>query len=319
MAMANDAAEINQRLALLKQLYDEYCSLFRDVDTSDVGHLTEAQKARGREVLWGMDAHLDYLRNHFRDEMSETGQVATYVGSDLVKVYANCIRPESERVRFLLKTLDPDMSELFEMLEKPGGRLTDLKHVRRTFEKGVERIEELIESFPEYEEEFLPAMARDVLDSGLIRFEPDEWIINAKALERVLLTERDTGLSPHVRLRLEEIYRSFIFGNWIAVIALGRATLEFALWNNCKHYNIEPYKKVKKDNRFVEQEKDLHELIQEFKKYKPEIFEEMEWLRRRGNTYLHPNENTEEAPFRRQMDAQACIVRIRRILEVLYM
>jgi hypothetical protein len=118
----------------------------------------------------------------------------------------------------------------------PGGAKG---RVKATFDEGLQQIYSLIDRNPDQQFGFLPDTAYEVLNSKLIAFEPDLWLDRAAQLAPIR-TERKNALLPvHVRFRLEELFRSYVFGCWLSVFALARALLEYAILDNLHKFDID--------------------------------------------------------------------------------
>ena len=134
------------------------------------------------------------------------------------------------------------------------------------------------------------------------------------------MTDIQQRLPAHVRLRLEELYRSFIFENWLTVISLSRATLEYAILDNCHKLGIEPKYTVTYPKE-QEQAKDLKTLIDEISLSNNELDEFMNFIREEGNQVVHPRKTkpSKEKLFDRKDTAKECIEKLVHVVESLYL
>ena len=143
-------------------------------------------------------------------------------------------------------------------------------------------------------------------------FQPDAWDRNERALFPVV-TKRDVGKIPeHIRERVAEIYRSFVFGNWMAAIALSRCLLEYAIVEQRDVLGIEVYTAKKKWVRR------LSELIEDVGKIRPKLLPHMEQIKGAGDSVMHPPEENAEPKLLGEDDAKKCFVNIREIIRDLY-
>ena len=180
--------EINKRLAFIEQLFDEFERLVDSLDRNVIVPVPDALKSRVSDVTCDLINHINALEAKLTDRVWDTGHVAMpEISERLLGKYQRKVRPARNKIQKIFAELDPETAELFRLLDGPGSRLTELRHVRQTFESGIEKMEELIQDCPDMEEHFLVQPARAIIDSPLIRFEPDDWIVNAPSLPSFLL------------------------------------------------------------------------------------------------------------------------------------
>jgi len=60
-------------------------------------------------------------------------------------------------------------------------------------------------------------------------FNPDAWLANERAISPVIIARDLKKVPKPVKSRIDEIYLSLVFGNWMSAIALSRCLLEYAL------------------------------------------------------------------------------------------
>ena len=167
-------------------------------------------------------------------------------------------------------------------------------------------------------------------------FDPGAWGKNERALFPIV-TKRDIGKIPmHILERLTEVYRSFVFGNWIAAVALSRCLLEYAIVEQGDVLGIDVYETRKKKwvRRFVDfikrvalgevstdekkRVRRLVDLIKDVKKTRPKLAPRMNQIRNAGNRVMHPPKKNEERKLPGEDDAKKCYDNIREIITVLY-
>ena len=92
--------------------------------------------------------------------------------------------------------------------------------------------------------------------------------------------------------RLRELYRSYVFGNWAAVLALARSLLEVAILETYDRFGLDPTDP--NDPQFTKPLKDLiREIYREISTSSnphidgPRLMTDMHWIRKRGNATLH--------------------------------
>jgi len=147
-------------------------------------------------------------------------------------------------------------------------------------------------------------------------FTPEEWSRNLSDL-RPIITDRPLKNHPaHVRVRLVEIGRSFIFGNWLAVLALCRSLLEYALIHQAPSRGIDAFEMVRGDRR----SRRLADLIEEYTELLPELALPMNTINEFGNHVMHPKKSYDVIRFPHIMRSNSlqAIDALRSVLAVLY-
>jgi len=310
--------EINQRLALLKEWHKEFVALVDERGTNVL--TTEAQRAVVKGLAYKLYRDIGKLEDQLSESMHEEGDVEAQADPSLLRYYRGNIVGDKAIISKIFEQTDPDLFDLFQLLDNPEGRRTKLGHVLRTFEVGLEKMDELIETCPEFEDTFMVQVAWSILESKLIKFSPDNWIENAKLLKPVMTGRKSPILPVHVKLRLEEIYRSFVFENWLSVVSLSRSTLEYAILDNCHKWDVNPKYKVTYP-REEERDKNLKTLIKEISEHKQELYGRMDAVRDAGNQIIHPKKTkiSKATLFERRELAKKCIEDLTHAIEVLYL
>lgn len=172
-------------------------------------------------------------------------------------------------------------------------------------------------------DEHASAEVNKIVDSSY--FTPGAWRENQKELFPII--HHTKKLQPHIQTRINEIYRSFIFGNWLAVIALSRSLLEYVLIDKRETLG-EPGAPVEVRNENGHT-KSLGELIDLAGKNFPELKHRMFLIKKHGNEVLHPPHHNvgysnskvvnlkSWVPPRREK-AKICIDEISKIISDLY-
>lgn len=76
------------------------------------------------------------------------------------------------------------------------------------------------------------------------------------------------AFSAHIRPRLEELYRVYVFGCWLSVFGLSRSILEYAIIENLGKFQIDP--RWPSDRDGARKEKKLSHLIDEVSEHLPQ-------------------------------------------------
>lgn len=309
--------KVNQRLALLKEWHKSFRSLINGIDPDSLSTLSGDQQNVLKDIVHKLHRDIRNIKGLLSDSLFEEGSVMFQADPDLIRYYRENIIRDEELIAIIFEKTNSDLFELFRLFDSPG-RL-QLGHISRTFQVGMEKMDQLLEEYPEFEDEYMVEHAWDLMDSELIRFEPDKWIENSRLLQPIM-TDKQQRLPVHVRFRLEELYRSFIFENWLAAISLSRATLEYAILDNCHKLGIEPKYTITYPKE-QERAKDLKVLIDEISEYNNELSGFMDFIRDEGNQVIHPKKTTmsREKLFERKDSARKCIEKLTHVIEALYL
>jgi len=134
-------------------------------------------------------------------------------------------------------------------------------------------------------------------------FQPDAWVKNARYPVTVM---QDLGEIPLlVRERVDEIRYSFVFGNWLAVIALSRSLLEYAILDKqCTKKNRAPH--------------GLGYLINCVGKKDPGLAELMSCIKEAGDRVMHRKDAKAGEHLLRKDVAEKCFENIAEIIGTLY-
>lgn len=149
-------------------------------------------------------------------------------------------------------------------------------------------------------------------------FDPDEWLRNLGLLQPVVGRDPGQRLPGHIRIRLRELYRSFILGNYLAAIALARAILEYSLVDRAAKNGLNP---LTDDPRAPGRRKRLRQLVQEAAAVLPDLEKDMEEIITAGNRALHPKKREKIELLQnawRDM-ALSTTKSVKKVVEVLYL
>ena len=232
------------------------------------------------------------------------------------------ITPRFGALRTALDRLDPDGATVRHLLDELSEPRKATGRVKRTFESGIEQIESLLDRNPDWEDDhdFVPDTAYEVIDSQLVDFCPDLWLERADELVPIRTNKRDVLLPIHVRLRIDELYKAYVFGCWLSVLALTRAILEYAILDNLHKFAIEAsWPALGRDMKG--KEKRLVQLIDEVGTYLPDLKDSMKKVRDYGNDYLHPKKSrvSKEMLLQRQAAAKDALFAVVGVVEGLYL
>ena len=150
-------------------------------------------------------------------------------------------------------------------------------------------------------------------------FKPDAWAANAENIGSVVVTQPLKNIPAHVRLRVEEIYYSFIFGNPMAAIALSRCLLEFVILD--KKSLLEKKLGVAELYNADGKVKGLSKLAAIVAQVFPELENDMKFIIESGNEIMHPRKKNVTQflhPGSALQNAKQCVEKIMRIVGALY-
>ena len=220
--------------------------------------------------------------------------------------FVEIIESADDKVQQMLKT-NPD-AELYYPGHEDDEDTYEWLHLQTSF-KGEEPQEMLG-----------PALVDCIKIISKPYFKPDNWIENQRTLSLITVTEE---IPTHVKERLNEIRLSFIFGNYMSVIALSRSLLEYALIHRGmhtgsllkEHLNHNPIhddngKEVGWENKNI----GISKRASIAKKVFPKLEKSMRSVITLGNFVMHPFSKT----IPRKYHAKLCIGQISKIINTLY-
>lgn len=307
----------SQRLAFIRQSLTELISI-RDPATVAEWAPTDEQRAHYTTLLWNILDHVDHLRGEGRTRLLDEGETHEHLPEGPLQYYASECLPRLQVLKRALQVLDPQQADLFELLEGIGSPRGAQGRVKATFEVGIDKVVELIDNEPHFEDDFFPDDAMKVMDSKLIGFDPDAWLDRAGQIDAVRMGGTRARLPEQVNLRLLELYRSYLFGNWLSVLALSRSVLEFAIHDNLSRFGINPDVPDDRAQRRGER-KSLDALIAELETELGPL-DQMDLVRRYGNDYLHADNpfKTKRLLVEREDRARTAIRKLVSALDQLY-
>lgn len=305
------------RLALLRQDFERLLAL-RDPARVEGWQPTDDQRLVYAQLLDRVLNGIDEYRSAEKRQILREGNVQVDVSDSALIFYRDQLEPRIPALMQAHNTIDPDGAELYRLLEGIGAPSGAGGGIKRTFEKALQEVYDLIDRNPDMDFGLLPDTAYDLLDSKLIGFDPDSWLDRVGELAPVRTERKNVLLPVHVRLRLEELFRAYIFGCWLSVLTLARAVLEYAILDNLHKFGIDQYWPPDRDGK--RREKKLEHLIDDVGAYLPQLVEPMDRLRTYGNEYLHPkgSKTSKETLFQREKAAKDALGTITAVTEALY-
>jgi hypothetical protein len=310
--------DYHAELALIKQHFEKLLAMHDPMTATD-WHPSDAQRIAyihfANRVLDGFAR----VRNLERRKLLENAQSQQYVPESILGYIHDQVEPKVSALRATLDRLDPegaDIRLIIDEFEQAEGS----QNAKGTFELGIEQVRDLIERNPDRDFGLAPDVACEVIDSPLILFDPDAWLERVNELAPVRTHKKDVLLPSHVRLRIEELNRAYVFGCWLSVLALARAILEYAILDNIHKLGVQANWPPLSGNPKGRAKK-LSELIDELKPHVPALTDRMERLRDFGNDYMHPSKSktSKESLFQSKSAAQDAMKIVVEVVEGLYL
>ena len=313
--------ENRTELALIKQDFERLLAMF-DPTSGRTWNPSESERLVYVQIADRLLNALQRVRTLERRQLLRKGHVQTYIPESILLFFREQIAPRVSALRNMLDQLDPEGAFVRQLFDELDHATTKDNHLKRTFETGIEQVQDLLDRNPEWGDDhsFVPDTAFEVIDSQLISFDPDAWLERANELVPIRTNKQNVLLPSHVRLRLEELNRAYVFGCWLSVLALARAILEYAILDNLPKFGIEPrWPAVERESR--RREKKLSHLIEDLSTHVPSLQAKMERLRDYGNDYLHPkkSEVSKRTLFQRQAAAKDVLQTLVEVVEGLYL
>jgi hypothetical protein len=149
-------------------------------------------------------------------------------------------------------------------------------------------------------------------------FNPDKWHSNEAQCKAIMMYDV-SNVPISMTRRLIEIYHSVIYGNWLSVFVMSRATLEDAISINTSRLNIE----TTYIDHGRERDMSLKKLINQFKGlpgFSKDTIDHMHFIREYGNKCVHENFRISPEYFRNsdQEAAVECFKYIRLLVDNLF-
>lgn len=147
-------------------------------------------------------------------------------------------------------------------------------------------------------------------------FRPDDWIKNIHDVGPVFSSREKKEFPAHIRLRVDEMYRSFVFGNWMSVVALGRSLLEYMILDRGPRLGIEVYEKYGKERpKKISNLVDLTAGTDRAKSLEQDMRDIVEY----GNDVMHPKRARKVKMYpSTRAHALDCMKKTLKIIQILY-
>ncbi|WP_303293825.1 hypothetical protein [Marinobacter sp. ST-43] len=316
--------DINHLLAFVRQELKEVLKI-SSLEDLDLSSLEEGQAELIKGKLLRIDHAARKVRNYLQGGVANS-EVPLFSGSkSLLTYFENEYQPRADVIRNIAIFGDAKGVTLEDLLAESGLTLGELSGSSKkstpildAFDLATERLEDLLDYDPPEHLEYMAdeeLVALKELVSAKF-FEPDEWHANMKELKPVVSSRRSDMLPYHVRVRIKEIYRSFIFGNWQSVAAMSRGVVEYALIDRAGSLGYEAYEN---DRSGKGRPKSLRYLIGHAGEILPHVATDMDAIREYGNEVMHPEKTKKmrTLPLSRKQ-AIDCIDRVKRVLEAVY-
>ncbi len=306
-------------LAVAKQSFE---ALLAMADPADVEswNPSDAQRITYVNLAERTVAGLRQFERLEQQQFFREGRVQSFVPESLLTFLREEIKPQLPHVKAALDHLDPDGKFIREFLYEPTDGNTAGHSIRATFDQGLDQVYQLLDRNSDWEGRggFQPEAVGEFLDSRLVNFEPDAWLARAREITPIRTSRSNVELPMHLRIRLEELYRAYVFGLWVSVLGLCRSIMEYAIVDNAHKFKITRQNPPDRSGR--QQDKKLSHLIEELAESLPLLRKPMESLRDQGNKYLHPKNTdmSKESLLRRQIEAKQALITLLQVVEDLY-
>ncbi|MHB8843491.1 MAG: hypothetical protein ACYC7L_01975 [Nitrospirota bacterium] len=301
--------ELNSRLAECRQIYkrlEEVGVALVDIDLSTIPEDRRRFYATAfYYLLQAIDAVAHLLKEISLDSVIQN------VAPQPLQFYRDYLAPNRMKIeRLFIDLLGFPNVDLDQKAFRPDAKSNPVWNI---LSSGLDFWE--LDDTDEFSEEALKATNRLIYSSF---FRPDEWLRNADEIEPVLGAAAEQRIPSNIRFRLKELYRSFILGNYLSVIALSRAVLEYALVDRSAKIGINP---LSDDPRYPNRVRKLGLLVEDVSERRPELQLYMESIVDAGNMTLHPKkkDNLVLLPNVLREYALTSIKAVRGIVEKLYL
>ncbi|HRN61914.1 MAG TPA: hypothetical protein PLF73_05595 [Luteimonas sp.] len=224
------------------------------------------------------------------------------------------------RLRNVLRPMASDWKQKIDrLLEKAGSdpfysqhRDRERNPVLEIFWVGIENHRTL--DTGEYSEDELDLADKLVSASW---FKPDSWLNSFRETEPVI-GQNIHRLPQHIKIRLEETYRSFAFGHFFSVLAMTRSIMEIAIKDRAAEFGIELTKPNPRGLGLWG--KGLKDLVEDLSDTLSELRFPMERIRDNGDEAMHNIDRKSKVydELSRRQRALESIVDLRVVLERLY-
>lgn len=320
--------KINSYLSASKQFFEKVVSRVPQAEFTTKTTFTDSERAVLKELLFKLIFCIDEIEKILRESILSKEIPIQLASNNLSTFYNEKLLPSELDIRHLYSEVDPQeitinfrgTEEIIRLHPPPDRRkrfspdeILIGENVTGLISHAVDMYEGEIREWDEcpFDEDDLEK-ARKLVDAAF--FQPNHWLSNAELLKPVL-SENVSAIPWHVKLRLKEIYQSFLFGNWMAVFSLSRSVLEYALINKSASLGINAYKN--NGNAWG-----VRELVNKASKVieKPDISQAMDSIVERGNWVMHPKKKEKliQSPLALRDKAYESVTSLRAVISELY-
>lgn len=309
--------DLNQGLAAIQQAHESLVSICDPKLVSDIRPKKD-RRDHYRNLLLDVLRDINILEREFNEQVFDEKVLHQSLPEKALHYYRNSILPRRQDLELAFDRLDPVLADFFRTVDDVIKTARRRKTVTHTFEVAIDRMVELVNDNPELSDDFEIDGAYRVIESRLLLFDPSAWLLNSDALRTIRTTGHPDVLSMQIRARLVEIYRSYIFGNWLSVLALCRSALECAIIDNASKLGISlAYETMPRSKA---RNKSLSHLVENVADTIPDILDAMTEIRDLGNEYIHPKKTrrSKERLLAISKEAARSLVLLHNVLETLY-
>lgn len=242
------------------------------------------------------------------------GKAAHFLDADLYSFWEKTARTNWHGMRKAYAEHHPDgwLEQLLMESEEQGVEIKRREGIARTLRAALNYFDDALNEDDERREEIFEFDAtRELVESPLFR--PDDWAENNRLLHPIVQRQTDSWFPKDVRVRIESLYHAFLFGNWLATVALSRALLEYAILNRSRDFQLDT-----SDPDNPRRTAGIGILINRVAHIRPKLSDAMNYIVDRGNEVMHRISVRTRTESDHREIAQKCIENARVILGELY-
>ena len=321
----NRNESFNYHLAISKQIYGEIIKVIPLSELKERRNITDKEQTILKDLSLQLYIHLREVKEYLSGSVMKEGVPVQKVTEGLAEFYFEVLVDNFDLLMNLYQQVNPvvlDMGELgMVTIDVPGKRPeyegpTEDNDIRKFMLAAVDRCHCILD------ESEGAVFTEDAYD-GTLKFmaneffRPDAWLDNLSLLKPVITVKEVSSIPAHVRIRLGEIYRSFVFENWLSVMSLSRSLLEYMILDRHSNIGIDAYSKEGGKNS----PKRLGILVSLVSEVLPEILDKMQYVVSSGHDVMHPRKKSNVSVIvARNVREQAfnCVSYIRSLAEYLY-
>jgi len=297
-------------IALAEQHYRELLSI-RAIDCLADGDFGNgAQRLRVEALLDKLNALIVQIQGALSERIrSDETPIMSLVPSHAHFLRAELL-PHARIIQKASFTAD-GLADLFDLLEDES---VDSSHtIRNALWFTTDYADNLLDD--QDERRLSVDIAQETLEQQW--FQPDFWSSNLRMLRPALLGKSESAIPTRIKVRLAEMQKAFVFGAWMATIALSRAIIEFALIERAQSFGVSP---VRKTSDGTQRYLKLDDLIKTVSKSHPELERGLRVLQDAGNRVLHPKKKQNVIPTPKVLRSEAyeCVKETLSLVETLY-